>query len=348
MTAFTRPQLALALVFFGLVVAAFALSGGDLTETGSAPEASQADQTPSAVPSDARLTAPSAAVPPSDLVGQSRTVEVPERLPSSLAGTSVPGGWAQVDAAGDLVPTSALRQMFEYYLSALGEESLEQLVARIERTLLALSEPARSQAMDTLGAYLDYKLAVSDLEAGYGSPSQLEAAEMRRRMDEIQALRRTWLDSATADAFFARDEAIDRFQVEKLRISQDETLSEAQRQQALEQAEAALPEPLRKARRETRRFAEYEQARLELADDPEALREWRAKAFGAETAQRLEALEQEQANWDRRWQAYSDERAALLSSGLAGPELQEAIDRLRRQHFTEVERVRAQALDSIR
>ena len=348
MTVFVRSPRQFALVCIGLVLAAFALSGWYLAAPESDPVPTRISEDPSVAPPEIRRTRSSAEAPPSDLVGRPRPVPVPESMPGSLAGTSVPGGWAQVDAAGDLVPTLALRQMFEYYLSALGEESLEQLVARIEQTLLALSEPARTQAMDTLGAYLDYKLAISDLDAGYGGRSELEATEMRRRMEEIQALRRTWLDSATADAFFAHDEAIDRFQVEKPRIGQDEALSDEQRQRALEEAEQALPEPMRKARRETRRFANYEQARLDLADDPEALRDWRQKAFGAEAAQRLEALEQEQANWNRRWQAYSEARADLLSSGLAGPELQGAIDHLRNQHFSEVERVRAQALDSIR
>lgn len=348
MTVFVRSPRQFALVCIGLALAAFALSGWYLAAPESDPVPTRISEDPSVAPLEIRRTRSSAEAPPSDLVGRPRPVPVPESMPGSLAGTSVPGGWAQVDAAGDLVPTLALRQMFEYYLSALGEESLEQLVARIEQTLLALSEPARTQAMDTLGAYLDYKLAISDLDAGYGGRSELEATEMRRRMEEIQALRRTWLDSATADAFFAHDEAIDRFQVEKLRIGQDEALSDDQRQRALEEAEQTLPEPMRKARRETRRFADYEQARLDLADDPEALRDWRQKAFGAEAAQRLEALEQEQANWNRRWQAYSEARADLLSSGLAGPELQGAIDHLRNQHFSEVERVRAQALDSIR
>lgn len=281
---------------------------------------------------------------PSALVGQPRSV--PAQLPASLAGTSVPGGWARVDAHGELIPTLALRQMFEYYLSALGEESLSQLIARIEQTLSVLEEPARSQALETLGNYLDYKLAVSDLEAGYGGTG--DALEMEQRMEEIHALRRTWLDSATAEAFFAQDEAIDRFQVEKLRITRDSDLTDQQRLAALEEAEAALPEPLRRARRETRRFADYERARQELADDPAALRAWRQKAFGAETAERLEALEQEQNDWAERWQAYSEERETLMASGLAGPELETALERLRNQRFDEQERIRAQALDSIR
>ncbi|WP_449286043.1 lipase secretion chaperone [Marinobacter sp. PE14] len=284
---------------------------------------------------------------PSDLVNNASKVRVPEQLPASLAGTAVPDGWARTDRLGNLIPTPHLRQLFEYFLSALGEESLEQLVARIETALWVLEEPARSQALATLGNYLEYKLAVSELEQSYGEVSGLGAGEMQRRMAEIQALRRTWLDADTADAFFADDEAVDRFQIEKLRIASDDSLTDEQRAEALQQAESSLPEPLRKARKETRRFADYEQVRQELADDPSALDAWRQEAFGEAAADRLARLEEEQKDWDRRWQVYSQERDRLLSSGLAEPERQQALERLRASHFNETERIRAQALDSI-
>lgn len=285
---------------------------------------------------------------PSRMVGKASKVPLPERLPPSLAGTSVPSGWARVDGGDALIPTPELREMFEYYLSALGEESLQQLVARIEKMLSVLDEPARSQALDTLGAYLDYKLAVSDLEPAFAGVDQLSAAEMQQRMEEIQALRRTWMDSQTAEAFFAQEEAVDSFQIEKLRIVRDDTLSAEQRQTALARAESELPEPVRSARKETRRFTDYEQARRKLADDPDALQAWREQAFGADTASRLAEVEQEQQAWDLRWQAYSSDREKLMLSGLAGPELEAAIVRLRGQHFSETEQVRARALDSIR
>ncbi|WP_230705737.1 lipase secretion chaperone [Marinobacter adhaerens] len=288
------------------------------------------------------------AAAPSDLVNNASSVRIPEQLPASLAGTSVPDGWDRTDRLGNLIPTPHLRQLFEYFLSALGEESLQQLVARIETALSALEEPARSQALATLGNYLEYKLAVSDLEQSYGEVSGLGAREMQRRMAEIQALRRTWLDADTADAFFADDEAVDRFQIEKLRITSDDSLTDEQKAEALRQAESSLPEPLRKAREETRRFADYEQVRRELADDPGALAAWRQEAFGDAAADRLARLEEEQKDWDRRWQAYASERDRLLSSGLAEPERREALERLRASHFNETERIRAQALDSIR
>ena len=285
---------------------------------------------------------------PSDLVSRAPAAHVPDQLPDSLAGTSVPDGWARTDRLGNLIPTPHLRQLFEDFLSALGEESLQQLVARIETALSVLDEPARSQALTTLGNYLEYKLAVSDLEQSYGEVSGLGAGEMQRRMAEIQALRRTWLDADTADAFFADDEAVDRFQIEKLRITSNDSLTDEQKAEALRQAESSLPEPIRKAREDTRRFADYEQARRELADDPQALAAWRREVFGEAAADRLARLEVEQKAWDRRWQAYADERDRLLSSGLAGPERKEALERLRASHFNETERVRAQALDSIR
>ncbi|MDX1559995.1 MAG: lipase secretion chaperone [Marinobacter sp.] len=294
------------------------------------------------------VTQKDGAAAPSDLVNRASSIPVPDQLPDSLAGTSIPDGWARTDRLGNLIPTPHLRQLFEYFLSALGEESLQQLVARIESALSVLDEPARSQALATLGNYLEYKLAVSDLEQSYGEVSGLGAGEMQRRMAEIQALRRTWLDADTADAFFSDDEAVDRFQIEKLRIASDDSLTDEQKAEALRQAESSLPEPIRKAREDTRRFADYEQARRELADDPQELAAWRREVFGEAAADRLARLEVEQKAWDRRWQAYADDRDRLLSSGLAEPERQEALERLRASHFNETERIRAEALDSIR
>lgn len=285
--------------------------------------------------------------PPSKLVDGSSDRNIPQGQPSSLVGTSEPSGWAKTDRLGNLIPTDELRHLFEYYLSALGEETLPQLVARIRRALSALEEPGREQALDTLGRYLDYKLALSDLEAAYGDASASGPNEIERRMAEVHALRRTWMDADTAKAFFADDEAIDRHQIEKLSIGRDESLTEQQREEALAAAEMALPEPVRQARQETRKFSQYEQAREELANDPEALRALRQKEFGTEATERLEGLDAEQKDWSRRWQTYAKERDALDESGLAAPEREESLSRLREKYFSEAERIRAKALDSI-
>jgi lipase chaperone LimK len=170
---------------------------------------------------------------------------------------------------------------------------------------------------------------------------------MERRMLEIQALRRTWLDADTAEAFFADEEAIDRFQLKKRSLSRDSSLTDEQREEALAEAEMTLPEPVRRARQQTRKFARYEQVRESMANDPEALRAWRRQEFGEEAAQRLENLDAEQKDWNKRWQSYAKERDALKASGLAEPEREESLNQLREKYFSETERIRAKALDSI-
>jgi lipase chaperone LimK len=132
-----------------------------------------------------------------------------------------------------------------------------------------------------------------------------------------------------------------------MRIRADESLSDQQRAQQLREAERSLPAPIREAREQTRKFSEYQRVSEQLSDDPEALQAWREKAFGREAAARLAQVEADQQDWDQRWQAYQQEKAELRELGLAGPEREAALIRLREQHFQGPERYRAEALDSM-
>ena len=275
-------------------------------------------------------------------------VSLPAGLPASLEGTVLPTGWRQLDGQGNLVPTAELRALFEYYLAALGEESLGQLVARIELALAGLSEPARSQARAILGSYLDYKLAVSELEVREQvNSASFDPAELSRRLQAVHDLRRNMMDSRTAEAFFASDEALDRFQIERLQIGRNDDLSPSEKQAEIARAEATLPAPLREARAETAKFQEYQRMRPELSGNPEALQRYREEKFGPEAARKLAEVEASQETWNRRWQAYRADVARIEAAGLAAPEREAAINRLREQHFTGPEKVRAEALDSL-
>jgi lipase chaperone LimK len=283
---------------------------------------------------------------PSRLVAAGQVV-IPQQLPDSLSGTSVPHGWDKTDANGALMPTPQLRQLFEHYLAALGEETLEQLIARIEWSLSTLQEPARSQAMNILGSYLDYKLELGEMEAAAGEVTSMSPDAVASQLARIRALRRQWLDAETTQAFFALEEAVDQYQLARMRIRADDSLSAEARERQSQEAEQALPEPVREARQRTRRFSEYQQIQQTLADDPQALQAWRADAFGAEAAERLAQVEADQQAWEQRWQAYRQAKAELEKLGLAGPEREAAINRLRQQRFTGAEIYRAEALDSI-
>ena len=337
-------------ILIGLAVAlAFLLTVMTPEKTGPSQDSPAAQQhaltaAPSASAED--LDYPSTLEYPSTLIG-SGNAAIPEQLPASLEGTDVPDGWGRTDANGSLVPTPQLRQLFEHYLAALGEETLAELLARIQSTLSALPEPARSEATQILGAYLDYKLELGELEAASGNVATLNPDAMAQQFAEVRSLRRQWLNAETADAFFAMEEAVDDFQLAQMRIRADQSLSDEARTEQLQEAEQTLPPPIREAREQTRKFSEYQQVRAQLSDDPEALQAWREDAFGAEAAGRLAQVEADQQEWDERWQAYQQQRSQLETVGLAGPEREAVIRRLREQFFTGPERNRAEALDSI-
>jgi lipase chaperone LimK len=214
-------------------------------------------------------------------------------------------------------------------------------------TLSTLEEPARSEAIEILGAYLDYKLELGELETASGEVAGLNPDAMAQQLSQIRSLRRQWLDADTATAFFAMEEAVDEFQLAQMRIRANDSLSDDARAARLQEAEQALPAPIREARQQTRKFSDYQQMRQALSDDPEALQAWRRNAFGEEAARRLAKVEAEQQAWDQNWEAYQQEKTELEKLGLAGPERKAALTRLREQFFEGPERYRAQALDSL-
>jgi len=97
---------------------------------------------------------------------QALAVAAPTTLPRSLVGTEVN---CPVEAGDDghLRITNGLRQCFDYFLAAIGEESLDVLVARIRAQLGGrLQEPARGEAERILVDYLAYLRGLESIQQG--------------------------------------------------------------------------------------------------------------------------------------------------------------------------------------
>lgn len=269
-------------------------------------------------------------------------------LPMSLQDTAIPDGWDKLDAQGNLLPTLELRNLFEYFLSALGEESLADITSRIQSALAALAEPAQGQAMEKLAQYLDYKLAVAELEAnqtGAGGPGKMDLDAVAEQFRQARNLRRDKLSEDWAEAFFAEEENLDDVTLSRFRILRDDTLNEAQKAQQLAAAEQQLSPEQRAVRAESQRFEQYQ---LQAANaSPAALQQLRETTFGVEAAARLAQLDQEEAQWQTQMTAYEKAKAQLQSAGLAPDDYLTALKRLRSQHFTEQQQLRVEALDAV-
>ncbi|MFZ5531472.1 MAG: lipase secretion chaperone [Pseudomonadota bacterium] len=275
-----------------------------------------------------------------------------EGLPASLAGTEVDGGF-EVDANGHLRITRGIRQTFDYFLSTIGEEPVGTILARIKAYIRhRLKEPAASEAERILAGYVAYKQALVALpQVTPQADGSLNLAAIQQQMAQVQGLRNQHLSQEVIQAFFGDEDAYDRYTVNRLQVLQDKGLSDRQRAQQL----AMLQQQLPPAMQESLKIANSVQDLNALTADwkkrggsARELRDIREALVGPEAAGRLEALDAENAEWERRLNGWLSQRDALLAtSGLSDSDKQAQVAQLRSSLFNAQEQARVQALEGL-
>lgn len=274
--------------------------------------------------------------------------EPPLARPRSLRGTRTDGGLAL--EAGHFRPTSDARRLFDYFLTASGEESPEALRARIVAEIARRLPPeAAAEATAVLDRYLAYRDRVRNL-AEHGDGDDLE-----RRLATLVEIRREMLGVETADAFFADEEAQARTLLETRRIAGDPTLTPEERARRLDAAWAALDADLPPETREARATARLAGMLPRLEEElrasgagPDAVQALRERLAGPDAAARLADLDRRRAEWTGRVEAFRAARARLADDPSLPPdERTAATERLLEESFTPAERLRVQALDRI-
>lgn len=267
-----------------------------------------------------------------------------EPLPESLRGTSVDGD-LRLDADGRFVPGPEAVRLFEYFLSATGEEPAEKIRLRILAAIRQRLPPAAARDAEALlERFLAYREAAAELFAA----RDLWLADEERRFQLIRELRREVFGAGLAGALFGEEERIVAVDVERRRVTKQPDLDPAERARRLAALEQQLPEAVRAARREALAAVELRAAEAELraaGAGPAEIEAERERRFGHEAAARLAALDRRRAEWEERVAAYRTERDALRAQGLAERDYQAALAALRDAHFAGPERTRIDALD---
>ncbi|OUS28478.1 hypothetical protein A9Q99_13260 [Gammaproteobacteria bacterium 45_16_T64] len=275
-------------------------------------------------------------------------------LPPSLIGTTIPFR-LEVNDRGELIVSSHLRRFFDYFLTTVGEEPMETILARIKEMLtFYLPETAVPRAIEILHQYYELKSAEIDLEKqlsdDYLATEQRPShAEMKRLLRDLRASN---MDAEAYTAFFGKENMLDDYAIRRLEIQGDESLTDNERHTALIAIEEHLPEADREHKRVERTQIQaleaVAQGRRDGASDAEIF-EIRTQAFGAEAAQRFAEADQRQATWDSRVSAYRAERREILASeGIAEEDKAYEIDQLRQGHFQDSERKRIPVIDKMK
>jgi lipase chaperone LimK len=266
-------------------------------------------------------------------------------LPRSLRGTTVAGA-LPVDADGHLVVAGAVLELFDWFLAASGEEPLAVIRARIEAEIDArLGPPADAEARDLLDRYLAYRDAVEQMALAMGHELPLD-----RRFQLLRELRREHFGPDARALFGAVEERL-RIELAQHRVSEDPTLSEAERAERLAALDAELPAEVRETRDAVLVASRLRAAERSLREtgagegEIDALRE---RMVGPEAAARLAALDARRADFEARLAAYRRERAQLDARAFDdAAAYADALEALRAAHFDGPERRRVDALDRL-
>lgn len=244
--------------------------------------------------------------------GDVRTAEDIEQLlfaHGSLRGTSLDGDWG-VDAHGQLQPSRALRRRFDQLLTTQGEVSRDELGVWL-----------RNKATQDVGA--NAAQAISDVWHRYllleGQDYRYtirpnDPESLRWALQERQVKRRELLGHAWAHAFYAEEEAVFT-----------EILA------SRHSASAATPSAATHAA----------QPHLSAAQT----HAMRSAEFGVAAADRLAALDREEAQWQARLaQARAQWASTRNAVHLSATQQEDSFAQWLAAHFDAQERVRIQAL----
>lgn len=279
----------------------------------------------------------------------------PAPVVRSLQDTVPDGDLQSMQTSGGATVSGALaygelRRLFDYYLSTVGEQSIEAITAQIQSELQRRLPPLQAQkAQRLLGLYIAFKRELVDLEAKPDLSGNAVAA-VRKRMLAMQDLRARYFTADEVEGMFGFEDAYDMDAVARLEIDQDPSLTAQQKKQRLAALDAAMAPNLRKEREASYVVATLEQQvqtlRAKGASDDEVYR-LRAQAFDPQAAARLAEVDREEAAWKSRIAQYQDRRARLLQTqaNASASERQASLAQLQESLFTAAERPRLVAYE---
>lgn len=268
--------------------------------------------------------------------------------PDSLRDTESDGSLT-LGADGHFVPDRGALALFDYFLSATGEEPAPTLRARIVAEIAQRLPPdAAREAEAFLDRYLGYREAARRISE---DDRLALGADLERRLQWLRELRREHFGAALAERLFGDEERSIEIALERRRIAWDASLTPEERRTRIEALEAELPDAARRARAETTlplRLHQQEAALRESGADAATIRTLREESVGIEAADRLAELDARRAAWQGRVEAYRAERAAIEGDpSIDTAERDAQVEALRARRFDPTERLRVQALDDI-
>ncbi|MEZ9390456.1 lipase secretion chaperone [Vibrio splendidus] len=240
------------------------------------------------------------------------------------------------------IDNASAKDMMEYFVSGNTELTLEEIRDNVanhhEQSQAAIVDEA------LFAKYLEYKSALTSLDVQFDTTS-ISAEDLRALNQALLDLQSQFFSESEISILFTHDNRMREVALEKLLLKQ-EGLDESEYQQRLESYLSEQPDYVQ--------VSYQNQVLLPQLSSSQGLDEQRkylkrSELVGEEATQRLEALDQQRADFDGALEVYFVERNDILNdSALSEIEQKETIAQLREAHFQPQQLRRVEAIERIR
>ncbi len=258
------------------------------------------------------------------------------------------------DANNALIVNEKVKNLIEFFLLAKDSEGTDQAIERLKEYIeLTLPSPAKEQALAISEQYLTYKdkLQVQQFSDNTNLSDEANIIQIKLALEERKKTRREYLGEQTSQDLFGYEEQYDDFSMQRLEINANSSLTRAEKDQKIAQAEQKLPSELATKMRYKREKNSLERKISTLkqsANNETEIFELRKDFYGEKVAERLAYLEDQSPSWQQRMNEFYQEQASIhKDNSLTEGQKKQKIKALREQSFTYKEQVKL-AVQSIR
>lgn len=275
-------------------------------------------------------------------------------LPASLSGTE--HGVILSAQQQQLVVHSSLRDLFDYYLSTLGERDNLWIDTQVRAALASqLSGQPLAQAEHIWQQYLSYREQLALLPAAAEDASTYQ--RLQYHFDSRIALQDQIFGHAVAAALFAFDREQDALALQQLQHKElKERKKQKNEQQDASTANGTEQTLLNASYQQSWATRQYQQENTKTqqllaieqnTDDPSQRFAQRAAIAGEQQAVQLAALDQQRTQWQQQLTAFQRQVQTIKQQQLSADEEQKQIDLQLQQAFPPEQHLRVKALSGL-
>jgi lipase chaperone LimK len=275
-------------------------------------------------------------------------------MPQSLSDSPLPSA-LDTNEHGELIINMKVKRLFEFYLSAMGEETLAECILRIRHALAQqLPEAELAKGLEILEGFLQYQNHIGEIKNNFSARYDDQIYDLERIKEMKQTVRESrslFLSQETSLAFYQQEDEYDDYMIKKVAIRANRELTAEQKQIEYERLNQESPAWISQQEQQAsliNTVKTQEKSLRESGADESAIHELRVANYGEQAAQNLAALDQKRAQWAARVSQYRlESESILLNANYTQVEKNQLLQDIRQQHFSGSELIRISALDKI-